>query len=42
MVRDARDYEPKALLTDLFGERAVAESVGHLLACMGTDGLDSP
>ena len=42
VVRDARDYELKALPTDLLRERAMAEGVGHLLARMGTDGPDSP
>ena len=41
-VLDARDYEPKAILTALFGERAVAESAGHPHACTGTEGPDSP
>ena len=42
MVRDAREYELKTLLTDLFGERAAAATVERLHARMGTDGLDSP
>ena len=42
MVRDARDYEPKAPFTNLLAERAAAEGVGYLLACMGTDDPDSP
>ena len=42
MVRDARDYELKALLTDLFGDRAAAATVERLHARMGTKGLDSP
>ena len=32
MVRDAREYELKALLTDLFGERAAAATVERLPA----------
>ena len=42
MVRDAREYELKALLTDLFGERAAAATVERLNARMDTDGLDAP
>ena len=42
MVRDAREYELKALLTDLFGERAAAAAVERLNARMGTEGLDPP
>ena len=42
MVRDAREYELKALLTDLFGERAAAATVERLQARMSTDGPDSP
>ena len=42
MVRDAREYELKALLTDLFGERAAAATVERLNARMGAEGLDSP
>ena len=42
MVRDAREYELKALLTDLFGERAAAASVERLNARMDVEGLDSP
>ena len=42
MVRDAREYELKALLTDLFGARAAAATVERLRARTGTDGLDSP
>ena len=42
MVRDAREYELKALLSDLFGERAAAATVERLQARMDTDGLDSP
>ena len=42
MVRDAREYELKGLLTDLFGERAAAATVGRLTARMDTEGLDSP
>ena len=41
MVRDAREYELKALLTDLFGERAAAATVGRLNARMDAEGLDS-
>ena len=41
MVRDAREYELKALLTDLFGERAAA-TVERLNARMSTEGLDPP
>ena len=40
MVRDAREYELKALLT--FGARAAAATVERLRARTGTDGLDSP
>ena len=40
MVRDAREYELKALLTDLFGERVAADTVERLHARMTTDGLD--
>ena len=40
MVRDAREYELKALLTHLFGERAAAATVERLNARMGTEGLD--
>ena len=36
MMRDAREYELKALLTDLFGERAAAATVERLNARMGT------
>ena len=42
MMRDAREYELKALLTDLFGERAAAATVERLNARMGTEILDSP
>ena len=42
MVRDAREYELKALLTDLFGERAAAATVERLHARMGVEGLDPP
>ena len=42
MVRDAREYELKALLTDLFGERAAAATVERLNARMSTEGLDPP
>ena len=42
MVRDAREYELKGLLTDLFGERAAAATVGRLQTRMDTGGLDSP
>ena len=42
MMRDAREYELKALLTDLFGERAAAATVERLNARMGTEVLDSP
>ena len=42
MVRDAREYELKALLTDLFGERAAAATVERLHARMGAEGLDPP
>lgn len=41
IVRDAREYELKTLLTDLFGERAAA-AVERLQSRMGTDVLDSP
>ena len=41
MVRDAREYELKALLTDLFGERVAAATVERLNARMVTDDLDS-
>ena len=41
MMRDAREYELKALLTDLFGERAAAATVERLNARMGTEVLDS-
>ena len=40
MVRDAREYELKSLLTDLFGERAAAATVERLHTRMATDGLD--
>ena len=42
MVRDAREYELKALLTDLFGERAAAATVERLNARVDADGLDPP
>ena len=42
MVRDAREYELKALLTDLFGERAAAATVERLNARMDAEGLDPP
>ncbi len=42
MVRDAREYELKALLTDLFGERAAAATVQRLTTRMDTEALDSP
>lgn len=42
MVRDAREYELKALLTDLFGERAAAATVERLTARMDAEGLDPP
>ncbi len=42
MVRDACEYELKALLTDLFGERAAAATVERLHARMSTEGLDPP
>jgi len=42
MVRDAREYELKVLLTDLFGERAAAAAVERLNARMDTEGLDPP
>ena len=42
MVRDAREYELKALLTDLFGERAAAATVERLQSRMGTEVLDPP
>ena len=42
MVRDARKYELKALLTDLFGERAAAATVERLNARVDADGLDAP
>lgn len=42
MVRDAREYELKGLLTDLFGERAAAATVERLQYRMETGGLDSP
>ena len=41
MARDGREYELKALLTDLFGGRAAAATVERLHARTGTDGLDS-
>ena len=41
MVRDAREYELKALLTDLFGERAAAATVKRLNARMDAEVLDS-
>ena len=40
MVRDAREYELKALLADLFGERMAAATAERLHARMATDGLD--
>ena len=40
MVRDAREYELKALLTDLFGEPMAAATVERLHARMASDGLD--
>ena len=40
MVRDAREYELKALLTDLFGERMATATIERLHARMTTDGLD--
>ena len=40
MVRDAREYELKALLIDLFGERSATATVERLHARMGSDGLD--
>ena len=42
MVRDAREYELKALLADLFGERAAATTVERLNERMDTEGLDPP
>ena len=42
MVRDAREYELKALLTDLFGERAATATVERLNARMGEEVLDPP
>ena len=42
MVRDAREYELKALLADLFGERAAAATVERLQSRLGTEVLDSP
>ena len=42
MVRDAREYELKALLAELFGERAAVATVERLQSRMGTDVLDSP
>ena len=40
MVRAAREYELKALLADLFGERMAAATVERLHARMATDRLD--
>ena len=40
VVRDVREYELKALLTDLLGEHAAAVIVGRLNARLVTDGLD--
>ena len=37
MVRDAREYELKALLTGLFGARTAAATVERLRARRGTD-----
>ena len=42
MMRDAREYELKALLTDLFGVRAAAATVERLHARMSAEGLDPP
>ena len=42
MVRDAREYELKALLTDLFGERAAAATVERLNARLDAEGLAPP
>ena len=42
MVRNAREYELKTLLTDLFGERAAAATVERLNARVDADGLDAP
>ena len=42
MMRDAREYELKALLTDLFGERAAAATVERLNARVDTEVLDAP
>lgn len=42
MVRDAREYELKGFLTDLFGERSAAATVERLQSRMGTDVLDFP
>ena len=42
MMRDAREYELKALLIDLFGERAAAATVERLNARVGTEVLDAP
>lgn len=42
MVRDAREYELKTLLSDLFGERAAAATVERLNARLDTEVLDQP
>ena len=42
MVRDAREYELKGLLAELFGERAAVATVERLQSRMDTDVLDSP
>ena len=42
MVRDAREFELKALLTDFFGERAAAATVEPLNARLDAEGLDPP
>ena len=42
MMCDAREYELKVLLTDLFGERAAAATVQRLNTRMDTEVLDSP
>ena len=40
MVRDSREYELKALLTDLLGERMAEATVERPRTRMATDGLD--
>ena len=42
MVLDAREYEVKALLSDLFGQRAAAATIGRLHARMSTGGPEMP